>query len=247
VARIATQPTPAPASAAASVAAPVPVLDAVARALAAVPCSALLASASGGALRVEGYLAKDADRARLTKTLTALPGVSSVALDVRPVAQNTCGVITTLGPYWVAPRRAGGGASIRLAVPNARPGNPLTEGDSLMVDITTAGAESFATVDYFEADGNVVHLLPNAKARDNRAPARYTATIGGLGNWMIAPPFGNEIVALVTTPATLFDTARPEVEPSADYLRAMEQRLARAGTGDIAVDFVQISTRARKR
>lgn len=246
------------ANAAASAPAPAPVAappspspDAVASALAAVPCSALLASASGRALRIEGYLAKDANRARLNEMLLAIPGVATVALDVQPVAENTCGVITTLGPYWVAHRRAGGGASIRLAVPNARTGNPLTEGDSLMVDITTAGAESFATVDYFEADGNVVHLLPNAKARDNRAPARYTATIGSLGNWMIAPPFGNEIVALVTTPAILFDTPRPEVEPGAEYLRAMAQRLARprtgAGAGEIAVDFVQISTRARKR
>lgn len=228
---------------------PMPSLDAVASALAAVPCSALLASATGRALRVEGYLANDFSRARLSDTLAAIPGVSTVALDVQAVAANTCGVISTLGPYWAAHRRAGGGATIRLAVPNARPGNVLTEGDSLMVDITTAGAESFATVDYFDADGNVVHLLPNAKARDNRAPARYTATVGSLGNWMIGPPFGNEIVALVTTPAPLFEALRPEVEPGADYLRAMEQRLARAGAGagNIAVDFVQISTRARKR
>lgn len=247
------QAEPAPASVPAPVAAPPPMpsLDAVASALAAVPCSALLASASGRALRIEGYLGKDFSRARLSDTLAAIPGVSTVALDVQPVAANTCAVIETLGPYWVAHRRAGGGARIRLALPNTKPGNMLAEGDSLMVDITTAGAESFATVDYFEADGNVVHLLPNAKARDNRAPAHYTATIGSLGNWMIGPPFGDEIVALVTTPAPLFDALRPEVEPSADYLRAMEQRLGRAsagaGKGNIAVDFVQIGTRARKR
>lgn len=247
------QAVPAPASVPAPVAAPPPMpsLDAVAGALAAVPCSALLASASGRALRIEGYLAKDFSRARLSDTLAAIPGVSTVVLDVQAVAKNTCAVIATLGPYWVAHRRAGGGARIRLAVPNAGPGNLLAEGDSLMVDITTAGGESFATVDYFEADGNVVHLLPNAKARDNRAPAHYTATIGSLGNWMIGAPFGDEIVALVTTPAPLFDALRPEVEPGADYLRAMEQRLGRAsagaGAGNIAVDFVQISTRARKR
>ena len=241
----------APASEPAGVTAPpMPALDAVTAALAAVPCSALLASANGRALHIEGYLAKDFSRARLNETLAAIPGVATVTLDVRPVAENTCAVIATLGPYWAAHRRAGGGASIRLALPNARSGNLLTEGDSLMVDITTAGAESFATVDYFEADGNVVHLLPNAKARDNRAPARYTATIGSLGNWMIGPPFGDEIVALVTTQAPLFDALRPEVEPGADYLRAMEQRLARASAGaggTVAVDFVHISTRARKR
>jgi serine/threonine protein kinase len=243
------QQEPPPGSVPAPVAAtpPMPSLDAVASVLAAVPCSALLASASGRALRIEGYLAKDFSRARLSDTLAAIPGVSTVALDVQPVAQSTCAVFATLGPYWVAHRRAGGGASIRLAAASAKPGNLLAEGDSLMVDIATAGAESFATVDYFEADGNVVHLLPNAKARDNRAPARYTATVGSLGNWMIGAPFGNEIVALVTTPAPLFDAPRPEVEPSADYLRAMEPRLGKASAGNIAVDFVQIETRARKR
>ncbi len=244
---------PAPASAPAPTAAPPPMpsLDAVASVLATVPCSALLASTSGRALRVEGYLAKDFSRSRLNDMLAAIPGVATVSLDAQPVAPNTCAVIATLGPYWIAHRRAGGGASIRLAVPNARPGNILTAGDSLMVDITTAAAESYVTVDYFEADGSVVHLLPNARARDNRAPAHYTATIGSLGNWMIGPPYGNEIVALVTSPALLFDALRAETEPGGDYLRAMEQRLAHAsasaGPGKIAVDFVQISTGARKR
>ncbi|WLI88817.1 protein kinase [Massilia sp. R2A-15] len=248
---VATQQAPVPAPVAPPAAAPMPDPAAIAAALAAVPCSALLATATGRTLRVQGYLAKAYGNARLSETLGAVTGVSAVELDVQPVADNNCAVISALGPYWSAHRRAGGGAKIVLSTPGAAAGNVLTDGDSLMVDITTAGADSFATVDYFEADGSVVHLLPNLRARDNRAPPRYTATIGSLGNWMIAKPFGSEIVALVTTPVPLFDALRPETESAADYLRALEDRLkqasASAGGNAIAVDFVQISTRARKR
>ena len=139
---------------------------------------------------------------------------------------------------------------MRLAAPNAAPGAILTEGDSLMVDVTTAGVESFITLDYYSLDGNVVHLLPNPRARDNRAPPNYTATIGSLGEWAIGKPFGTELLVLVTTPAPLFGTLRPVSEPAADYMAAvtkqLEQAAARNGRGKIAVAFLQISTRPRK-
>jgi hypothetical protein len=49
----------------------------------------------------------------------------------------------------------------------------------------------------------------------------------------------------------LFDALRPVSEPSAEYLaevtRRLEQIGARNGADKIAVDFLQISTKARKR
>jgi eukaryotic-like serine/threonine-protein kinase len=55
---------------------------------------------------------------------------------------------------------------------------------------------------------------------------------------------------LLATPAALFDTVRPESEPRADYLRAVEKRLVdianKFGRDKIAVDFVQIDTHPRK-
>jgi hypothetical protein len=58
------------------------------------------------------------------------------------------------------------------------------------------------------------------------------------------------MIVLLTTPAPLFDAARPDSEPRADYLAAVDQRLkqmaAKYGAGRIAVDFVQITTRAGK-
>jgi hypothetical protein len=250
-----TAPPPAPQAAPPAAAAATPVaasaLAALTAALARVPCSALYAAEQEHALTVRGYLSRSIGNARFQEILAAIPGVGTVNLDVQPVDNDKCAVITTLAPYWAAHRRAGGGAAIRLSTPHAGTTAVLTEGDPLMVDLKTAGAESYVTVDYYALDGSVVHLLPNLRARENRAPAGHTATIGGLGNWVIGQPFGSELVVLLTTPVPLLDGLRPESESSAEYVRAIEKQLARigtaAGTDKIAVDFVQITTRPRQR
>jgi serine/threonine protein kinase len=244
--------TPAPVPAPVPVPAPAPTADGLAAALATIPCSALVASVQGHAVTVSGYLPKSVGPANLRDKLAAMPGVATVGLDVQQLDPDKCAVINALAPYWIAHRRAGGGARIRLAAPHAAHGSVLTEGDPLVVDVTTsAAAESFISVDYHSLDGNVVHLLPNPRALDNRAPANYTASIGSMGEWGVGKPFGSELIVLLTTPVPLFDALRPVTEPSADYLAAVTQRLkqigARNGADKIAVDFVQINTRARKR
>jgi hypothetical protein len=71
-----------------------------------------------------------------------------------------------------------------------------------------------------------------------------------MGDWVIGQPFGTEMIVLVITPAPLFDGLRPDSEPRAAYLAAVERQLkqfaVKYGAGRIAVDFVQITTRAGK-
>jgi serine/threonine protein kinase len=239
-------PAPAPAQPT-PVAPPPPTLASVASALGAVPCSALAPAVRERTVRVEGYLPRSYGQARLRSLLTALPGVSAVELALQEVDDNKCGVLGVLGRYWVAHRLAGGGAGIRL---HPKGGNQLVEGDTLMVDVTTPNFESYVTVDYFVLDGSVVHLLPNLRARENLAPARYTATVGSLGNWVIGRPFGNELLVMIATPTPPFGALRPESESAADYLRALDQQLAQIskarGPGAVAVEFLQISTKAKR-
>jgi eukaryotic-like serine/threonine-protein kinase len=243
-----TQATKAPPTAVAR--SPAAAAPSVASVLAGIPCSALATSTHDKQLRVDGFLPKSVDLARLSDALTAGAGGSTVKLNTQPVGDDKCAVISAFAPYWLAQRQAGSGIAMRLATPNAGPGNSLTEGDALMVDVTTGAAQSYVTVDYFVLDGSVVHLLPNAQTRENLAPPHYTATIGSLGNWMIARPFGTEMVLLLTTPVPLFDSARPESESRADYLRAVERNLAQMagkyGRDKIAADFIQITTRPRQ-
>jgi len=235
----ANSPPPAPAPA------PPPTLAAVSTVLAGVPCSALVPAIDGRVVSVQGYLAHSVGPARLKTMLAALPGVTRVELTLRDVDDAKCPLMRVLGRYWVASRTAG--VSLRLNPGSGRGGN-LAAGDTLMVDVATPDYQSYVSVDYFVLDGNVVHLLPNAAARENLAPPRYTATIGSLGNWVIGPPFGTEMLVLVTTSVPLFDGLRPDAEPGSAYLRALDERLAAiAGAhGAIAVDFLQITTHARR-
>jgi hypothetical protein len=242
--------TPASSAPAASAPAP-PTAAALAAALARIPCSALVGAINGDTVQVRGFLSNGVGEQGARSALLALPGAASVELDVQQVDADKCPMVSTFAPYWVAHRQAGGGAALRLAgsAPSARP--ELTEGDSLMIDVTTPPAESFITLDYYSLQANVTHLLPNPRAPDSRAPPSYTATIGSLGEWGIAGPFGTELVVLVTTPVRLFDAPRPVSEPTAAYLadvaKRLEQIRARGSPGSIGVEFLQITTRAKPR
>lgn len=215
--------------------------------LARVPCSALAPSVRDHALRVQGYIPKSFGIARFKDMLSAVPGLNTLNLDVQQVSDNECGVINTFAPYWTGNRQAGRTASIHTRQSNAE----LTEGDPLIVDITTPGYDSYVYVDYYVLDGNVAHLVPNMRAKANQAPPNYAAAIGSLGNWVIAKPFGTELIVLLTTPVALFDGIRPEYESRSDYLREVEKQLgqmaSRYGPERIAVDFVQITTKARNK
>jgi serine/threonine protein kinase len=221
-------------------------LASVAPVLASVPCSALSASVHDSALQVQGYFPRSFGLPRLKETLSTIPGVKTLNVDAQQVDDNKCDAISMFAPYWTGNRQTGGAASIRAKAPNAE----LTEGSPLIVDITTPGYESYVNVDYYSFDGSVVHMVPSPRAKNNQAPPNYAATIGGLGNWVVAKPFGTDLIVLLVTPVPLFDAIRPEHESIAEYLRAVEKQLQQIATNHgrekIAVDFIQITTKARK-
>jgi len=213
--------------------------------LAAVPCSALAASIRDDSVRVQGYVSRQFDLARLKALVDAVPGVASTKLDVRQVGDENCGIITALAPYWTRNRESGAATSIRTKQDNAE----LREGDSLILDITTPGYDAYVSVDYYVLGGGVVHLLPSPRAKDNQAPPNYAATIGSVGSWVVAKPFGSELIVLLATPAPLFDGLRPEQESRADYLPALQKQLAQIaakyGSERLTADFVQVTTRPK--
>lgn len=232
-------PPPAPA--------PVPILalSAVEPMLAGLSCTVLAPTVHGDGLTLQGYLAASIGPARLREKLAAVPGLKNLDLQAEQVGDDKCGLLAVLAPYWLASRSAGRPATLKAKAAGAQ----LVEGDPLVVGITTPPFEAYVTVDYFVLDGSVLHMVPGPRARANQAPANYAATIGGMGNWVIAKPFGTEMIALVVTPTPLFDAVRPEVEQKGVYLKALEQRLerlaAKHGKEKIVVDLLQVTTRAR--
>lgn len=245
-----TETVPVQASATPASAAPVTqpplTLAAVAPLLSQVPCSALAASTQDHGLRVQGYVSQRYDVARLKDRLSALPGVNTLSLDVTPLADDKCDIVKALGPYWTRNWQTGHAAGLRVEGSSGQ----LTEGDPLVVDVTTPGYDSYVNIDYYVLDGSVVHMVPSPHVKDNQAPPHYTARVGGGGDWVISRPFGTELVVLLITPTPLFGTLRPESEPRADYLRALDASLvkmaARYGEDHIIADLAQITSKPGK-
>jgi hypothetical protein len=220
-------------------------LAAITPVLAQVPCSALSAAVQDHSLTVRGFVSQRYGAGRLKDTLAALPGVDTLTLEVEPLADDKCDTVKALAPYWVRNWQAG-----RVAALHVRPpGGQLSEGDPLVVDVTTPGHDSYVNLDYYQLDGSVVHMVPSPRAKDNQAPPHYAATIGSAGDWIISKPFGAEMVVLLITPTPLFDKLRPESESRADYLRALDTRLAQIrgkyGQDRIVADFAAITTKPR--
>ncbi|MGF6985382.1 hypothetical protein QFZ99_004923 [Paraburkholderia atlantica] len=223
-------------------------LAAIAPTLAQVPCSALSGAVQDHALTVRGFLSQRYGAARLKETLAALPGVETVSLDVRPLADDKCDFVKTLAPFLVRNWQAGRAASLHMRPPSGL----LTENDSLVVDLKAPPFDSFATVDYYQLDGHVVHMVPSRLWPDNQMQANGGPyTIGSTaGDWTVSKPFGSEMVVLVVTPVPLFDKLRPESEARADYLRALETRLKQIGgqygQDRLLADFAPITTKPAK-
>jgi eukaryotic-like serine/threonine-protein kinase len=225
--------------------APPPTLAVLGPLLARLPCSALAAKIDGRAVQVRGFVPQRDGVAKLKETVGALPGVGALYTDVREVGADKCDVIDAYAPYWTRNWQAGHVAGIQTRAA----GGQLTEGDPLVVDVTTPGYDSYVYVDYYVLDGSVVHMVPGPRAKANQAPPHYTASIGGGGDWIVSKPFGPELVVLLISPVPLFDTLRPESEPRADYLRALDTRLkqiaAKYGAEHIVADIAPISSKPR--
>jgi predicted Ser/Thr protein kinase len=248
-------PAPAPQAALASAAvassaeAPAPpplTLASVTAALAQMPCSALAASVQGHTVKVHGFVPQANGVATLKDRLNALPGVSALNADVTPLAADKCDVIQFFAPYWTRNWQTGHAAALQVKATDGQ----LVEGEPLVVSVATPGYDSYVNIDYYQLDGSVVHMVPSPRAPDNQAPPNYAATVGSAGDWVIAKPFGTELVVLLITPAPLFNALRPESEARADYLHALDTRLTQIagkyGTDHIVADVAEISSRARK-
>lgn len=226
---------------------PVPELDreAVTNALEEVKCAAFSTSVNDGVVNLKGYVSREFDVRKLEQDLLALPGAKEVSSNLARVDVSKCAVVDLLAPYWVPDSGVGQSASIKTR----QAGGEYVEGDPLVVEISTPAYETYVNVDYFSLDGGVVHMVPGPRALNNQAPANYKATIGDLGEWTIAEPFGSEMVTVLLTPQPLFDKMREEYESRGDYLADVEEQLRRMsknpGSDKITADFVMLDTRPK--
>jgi len=210
-------------------------------------CAELAVEESAGRPpRVRGFVPTQADVQRVRDELAALPeaAAADVQLEVRPWPY--CEVVSVLRPYQVRNRQARAG--LQLSVPSAREG-VLREGDAFSAEVRGPAFASRLWVDYYTADGAVLHFRVDGSRFTDLAPgqsARFGAELPA--SWLVSPPFGT---VLVTAVAAAPDTqeagaAPPPFELAADYLlRLREMVSARRSAEAPVADWVFLQTRER--
>lgn len=142
-----------------------------------------------------------------------------------------------------------GGGDFQLQVwTNKGADRVYTEGEKLLVHIL-ADRSAYLQVDYYQADGQVVHLLPNA-LEPNDIKSGQVFTLGKSDQtfqFEIAPPFGVEMLTVLASQVPLeIQRGMPNIELATRYLKHLENRLQSYKTqGQAAVAYLQISTRKR--
>lgn len=210
-----------------------------------IDCSAINVRINDDKLYMKGF-ALQRDKKMMRKRLSGLASSSPVDFSgIDTVDEHQCSILDRLSGYWWANQ----GIKNRINIASNKPNNSYLEGDNLILKITTPNYSSFIYVDYYLLDSGVLHMVPSPRIRGNQAPANYHATIGDLGEWSIARPFGTELIVIMATPEPLFTSQRKEIEPQNQYLFDLEKRLSQLAKKNhdeqITVDFIVIRTKPK--
>lgn len=122
------------------------------------------------------------------------------------------------------------GSSFELQVwTNKQAGEVYTEGDDLEISVRS-NRDAFLKVDYYQADGRVVHLVPNIFVDDAFVQAGKTYTFGGRhsrSGFRITGPFGAETIKAVasTNPLDSLLSSDKKSEESEAYLSNFQAKM----------------------
>lgn len=133
--------------------------------------------------------------------------------------------------------------------------NRVYKGDDiLMVDAAaTSQFAGYLYVDYFDAEGQVVHMLPTPLHLKNSMNGGESVTLGapkeggptGERVYEISEPFGPALVTAISSPRPLFPPRAQEMESAKTYLAALSRALKSAAAtpdGAVVASYALIKT-----
>jgi eukaryotic-like serine/threonine-protein kinase len=187
------------------------------------------ALADDGSLNVTGFVSNDADPASLRRALGAIPGIKVINVAIPTYLAQHCDVIKLLDDRGAL----AGAAKPRLDL--NIPGLTYRDGDLLVVR-TTAAINSYIYVDFFDNTGQVVHMKPLPKQRNDIVPAGQVVTLGTDNPeskdaaYEMTAPFGPNLIVAIAARQPLFEPRTKGEESVQPYLTTLAQALARGDT-----------------
>lgn len=220
------------------------------------PCSRLQAefNPATGSLDLRGHVPDEAMKGPLLAALQAQLGSGIKVNDAMLILPRPqCGALSGIADVGL-PQSQDQLTNSKLigADAQARTFN-YTQGQTMVLDLAAPDYDAYVYVDFFDADGNVIHLVPNDTVPLKLRPAKSAMHVGAPDagerylNITIGPPYGQEIAAAFAASASLYDEKRPLSEPAAPYLEWLKTRVseARAKDPDFKGEWVyfMVSTR----
>jgi hypothetical protein len=185
-------------------------------------------------VRLVGFVSSDDDLGRLRAATSSVANVGRIdagGVAIYPLAH--CKLVKLVNE--TAP------PSADLPAPRLQFNNAdlvYKGGDTLIVNAGgTSAYTGYLYVDYFDNEGNVVHMLPMQLHPDNRMKGGQVITLGtqsaggkaGERVYQIEAPYGPNLIVAIASPKPLFKKARvDEQESAALYLSALAQELKAA-------------------
>lgn len=209
--------------------------DALEALLSQVPCSRLQAEfdPENGTLALRGHIPEEDLREPLLAALQAQVGQGIVVTDAMLILPRPqCGALAGIGAVGLP--QSTDQVTNRRIVGNdahARVFN-YRGGDSLVLEMQAPDYDAYVYVDYYDAAGNVIHLVPNETVPLSLHPTQSTMIVGRAADGQpaleitIGPPYGQEIAVAFASSEPLYDGLRPTVEAAGPYLAWLAERVA---------------------
>jgi hypothetical protein len=202
-------------------------------------CGPLLVEAGdAGRYAIAGYLAQGRTASLLAPEVKDLFERHTVDLRVTEVEPNLCAALDAIAQ---APSAVATGDPMILRGATGAEKDRFLSGDRLVIEIPPSDEDRFIAVDYFQHDGQVLHLLPGGGSRVRLLQAKQPLVLAD-PNWQIGEPFGQDLVVVLSSLRPLFDAERPFLEHASDYVADLKTRQA---AGDVRAQYRIIVTAAR--
>lgn len=210
-------------------------------------CAALRAEqGQDGVLRVAGFVPRHEDMAPIQQEVATLAGATPTQVQLQWRPWPYCEVVDILQPHQL--RNTQLRQELALTAPTA-PDGLLREGDSVNLQVRAPAKSGVLWVDYYTADGAVLHLRAQGQRRVPFSAGQQLAFGDDLpSSWLVSPPFGTVLVTVVAMPthAPLApSTDPPPYELASAYLLRLRETLAAAGANPPVADLLFLQTRER--
>jgi serine/threonine protein kinase len=192
-------------------------------------CAAIDYTVGGDhAVALSGFAATPGDIEKLRRDVAGLRGVAGIKFDVGLRIWPYCEVAALLDPI------IRGTAAVAPSLALSGGAETAYVGDRLALDARMPDFDGYVYIDYFDAEGEVLHLLPNERERLNFKPKRNQIAFLPRNCWTLSGGTGQQLVSLIASTRQLFPQDRPEIEKASEYLPVLSEALDRASHGSRA-------------